>query len=99
MFKHNEFIEDLSEFSISSEKSTGMVSTFDSCYNLKKLPKMTGYIKNLSNLNSIGNVITDCYTLSQEEIQKLLDDIYEYQKDSSPQGTILGYNYQLKELD
>ena len=101
MFEDNDYITDLRNIVIGNTavSSGSVVQTFSNCKNLIHLPDINIPISKGSSLNSIGSVISGCYSLPQDEIQNLLDTIYTYQHSSSPQGTILSSNYQLKQID
>ena len=101
MFVDNDYITDLSNIVIGNTavSSGSVVQTFSNCKNLIHLPDINIPISKASSLNSIGGVISGCYSLPQDEIQNLLNIIYTYQHSSSPQGTLISGNYQLKQID
>ena len=101
MFKDNNYITDLRGIVIGNTaiSSGSVVQTFSNCINLIHLPDINIPISKASSLNSIGSVVSSCYSLPQNEIQNLLDTIYTSKNTSSPQGTILASNYQLKQID
>lgn len=98
-FQNNEFVTDLSEFKITAKSMSGCFYVFAGCVNLKKIFDITPFAEKGSSLNSFGSLVKSCYSLEQEEIQKLLNSIYSYQKSSQPQGPLIGDNYMLKEID
>lgn len=98
-FQDNEFVTDLSGIKVTAKSSSGCFYAFGNCINLKKIFDISPFAEKGSSLNSFGSLVKGCYSLEQEEIQKLLNLIYYYQKDSSPQGTLIGSNYRLKEID
>lgn len=98
-FQNNEFVTDLSGIKITAKSSSGSFYVFGGCINLKKIFDISPFAEKGSSLNSFGSLVKGCYSLEQEEIQKLLNLIYHYQKDSQPQGPLIGSNYMLKEID
>ena len=98
-FQDNEFVTDLSEFKITAKSMSGCFYVFVGCINLKKIFDISPFAEQGSSLNSFGSLVTGCYSLEQEDIQKLLNSIYYYQKTSQPQGALIGANYMLKEID
>lgn len=98
-FQNNEFVTDLSEIKVTAKSSTGCFQVFSGCINLKKIFDISPFAEKGQSLNSFGSLVIDCYSLEQEEIQKLLNSIYYYQKSSQPQGVLINNNYMLKEID
>ena len=84
MFKDNDYITDLSNIVIGNTavSSASVVQTFSNCKNLIHLPDINIPISKASSLNSIGGIISACYSLPQDEIQNLLNTIYTYQSSS-----------------
>lgn len=98
-FEDNKFVTDLSGIKVTEASSSGTFRVFAGCINLKKIFDMSPFFEGKSSLNSFGALVLDCYSLEQEEIQKLLNSIYHYITDSFPQGILIGRNYMLKEVD
>lgn len=68
-FRSSKTIEDLSKITINF-KDCNIQYMFNGCYNLKKLPKVSGTIT-----VSLAGVFNSCYSLSAEEITNFLNDL------------------------
>lgn len=98
-FRNNEFVTDLSEIKITEKSPPSCLGVFQNCINLKKIFDISSIIEKVSTLNYLSSLVDGCYSLEQKEIQKLLDSVYYYRKESYPQGALIGDNYMLKEVD
>lgn len=97
MFKDNDKITDLSDITINinTDISAPIVSTFENCINLRKLPTFTLSQGSKVNMNQSISFLRNCYVLEEGELQKV---IY-LEPYNSPQSSLFGYNYNIKNMD
>ena len=97
MFKDNDKITDLSDITIniSGDTNAPIVSTFENCINLRKLPTFTMSSGSKVNMNQSISFLRNCYVLEENELQKV---IY-LEPYNSPQSSLFAYNYNIKNMD
>lgn len=97
MFKNNDKIIDLSDITININKDIGapIISAFENCINLRKLPTFTMSQGSKVNINQSSSFLRNCYVLEEGELQKV---IY-LESYSSPQNSLFAYNYNIKNID
>ena len=97
MFKNNDKITDLSDITINiSGDVVHIISAFEDCINLRKLPTFTMSPGSKININQSSSFLRNCRVLEESEVQKV---IYLDSNITNPQNPLFAYNYNIKNID